>query len=235
MKNIVLILVFSFAMYGVQAFAAVQSSETSSTRAKSSSRIRSSGPHSIKRLIPQFSLIVSNFAGDSSEGFNNKTGFGAGVTAEIGSSKMVVETGLLYKQSGAKAPFDYLQNGGGVATTDLHVDLAYLGIPLLGKYYFSGQQSDSLYLKGGLIPSLVVAKSISLEMNGQSFSESGFEMNGFDLAATIGLGGRFNVNPASDLLIEVSYARSFTQTGLVGAPDLFNSGVSVTAGLGIGL
>jgi hypothetical protein len=177
----------------------------------------------VSRIIPQVSFIDSNFTGSDFK-FDSKVGFSAGVAADIGTSNLVAESGILYRQLGTQTS----QYG-----NNLVLNLGYIGLPLMAKVYTStARHSAAAYFKGGIIPQILIYKNISGSQPGGDFP-----INSLDLEAAVGLGGRFPISQNNDFVLEATLNRGVTNVGASssGGADVFNAALLVTAGIGINL
>lgn len=177
----------------------------------------------VNRVIPNASVIISRFVGDDSSGFQNKTGFGIGATTDIGRSELVFETGILYQQLGATAKNDNL---------NVSIDLNYLSVPLEAKLYLSGQNTSSLYLKGGLMPSFLTSKNLTVSNSIVAVSTSDLLVNDFDLRGVIGIGAKIDLNQRAALVLESTYMTGITKVSSTNE-DVHNSAITFTSGLAI--
>ncbi len=178
----------------------------------------------VSRIIPQVSFIVSNFTGNELK-FDSKVGFSAGVAADIGSSNLVAESGILYRQLGTQTTNQFGQN--------LVLNLGYIGLPLMAKVYTNTtRHSSAAYFKGGIIPQILIYKSVSGSQAG-----SDFPINSLDLEAALGIGGRFPISQDNDFVLEATLNRGVTNVGASssGGADVFNAALLVTAGIGVNL
>jgi len=148
-------------------------------------------------------------------------GFGAGILVDVGHSNFVFETGLLYHQMGSKLKINIESNlNNGSANSELKLE--YLAIPLVAKYNFSGARRTGIFIKGGLLPSLLLdAKEKSsyskraLE-SGLTSSDSTTksiknDLKEIDVLGTLGAGININMSPSSVFLFDASYNYGFTQ------------------------
>jgi hypothetical protein len=199
-----------------------QQDEAPVTIGRSNRNVRKSSTSKVSRIIPQASVLVSNFT-RSGESANSKTGFGIGAVADIGHSDFVFETGLLYRQLGAAGSTDLV---------DIVVNLNYLTVPIVGKYYFSGQNTNSAYIKLGLLPSILVSKEATASALGLSASTSNFDVKTFDLGPVAGLGGKIGMNDTTSMIIEANYYRGLTK---ITESEIYNSAFTLTAGIALDL
>lgn len=175
----------------------------------------------VNRITPQVALVESTLVNrDGSTDFKYKSGLAAGVTADIGTSNVVLETGAVYKQLGTA-----VEGFGQTANLNLN----YVTVPVLAKYYFSPEPTTA-FIKVGALPSFLVGKGNTAAVGGLIFDEP----NTFDLGAQAGLGGRIALGGGADLMLEATYARGFSKVFTNNA-EIYNSAFGATAGLGIAL
>lgn len=161
-------------------------------------------------------------------------GGGAGATVEIGNLKHVVlETGLVYQQLGYDEAniFDFLGCLGMCTTSTLN--LGYLGVPVVGKFYLSGQDGSSFFAKTGLIPAVLVDKQMSTynPWTNTTVTTSNPPIKPFDLSFTIGLGGKLQMTKRASLLLELDHQRSLFNIYNNGDTG-YNSANLISIGLG---
>ena len=191
------------------------------TKKEKSMATRSEGAFS--RIIPEISFISATLTGESAQDVNNKNGFGIGLLMDLGHSNAVLETGVMYRQLGT-----FSNPPASIGST---LNLNYLSLPLIGKYYFSGQEESSAYIKAGFMPSLLVAKSVENDVYSTSYIRG---INSFDIQATVGLGGKIAIDGGTDFILEADYARGLFNIDAEGG-SIYNSSFTVLAGLGISL
>jgi hypothetical protein len=168
---------------------------------------------SARRFIPTLAYTVSEFHGSTSANTRSQTGLNAGVLVDLANrSDLVLETGFLFRRLGIGA----------------HT-LSFLSIPAHFKYYFSGEEYTSPYIKLGLVPSILAEAE---EIPGQT-STINTSFQNFELSGSAGLGGKFHLKKGMDAIVEISYGRALTT--LVKGSDLFISSWNLSAGLGFSL
>jgi hypothetical protein len=114
---------------------------------------------------------------------------------------------------------------------DLILTMNYLSVPALLKLNFSGNPTNSAYLKAGLMPSILVSKKATAKIGSASASSDDLDgLNSFDLPAVAGFGVALPLS-TSVLQIEASYVRSLTPV-VKEVSSSRNEGFLVTAGLG---
>ena len=179
----------------------------------------------ISMLTPQIGINLSTITGDGQTSDSNG-GLTAGVTMDLGRGTLVFETGALYRQEGAK------NSNHGV---DLTLDLDYISVPLLAKYYFNGAEYNSPFVSLGVMPSFLVSKKAEVSAYGYSDSTSSVEgVSSFVLDAMFALGGKFKASETTDIVIQGTYSRSLTSVS-TNESGVANSVVGVTIGMGFNL
>jgi hypothetical protein len=209
----------------------------------------------IGRITPSVSLILSGFSNVDKNSFaspyrdrDKRLGTGAGVTVDIGRSNLVLETGLLYQQLGSDISsipipgFNFI----GALSGGPELKLDYLAIPIEAKYYFSGQEKSSWYVKGGLIPSFLVSKYAEISSQVFGYQNGGFgwreqttstndvPANNIVVPVIIGIGGKMNVSDHIAIILETTYQYSMTPI-FTDSPNSTISAISFTTGLDIDL
>lgn len=186
---------------------------------------RSGSGSFISRITPEASVIGSTFTGTmASESFGAKTGFGAGILVDLGRSSYVFETGLLYRRLGTEVSGFY---------TDQNFiwSLNYLSLPLAMKYFFRGQDLTSLYLKLGVMPSMLLSEDMAL---GSTQQWTATYNNSVDLSGIIGVGVKVALSHSADLILEATYNPGLTRAFGPDTP-FYNTSVAFTSGVALRL
>ena len=157
-------------------------------------------------------------ADDGSSDSDN--GLSIGGLAEIGSGMTTFQTGLLYNQFGGKDTSD---------GDKLQLNLDYLSIPLLGKINFMGDPENTVYMKAGLMPGILVSKEMKVTVDGETFKSSNIGVNSVDVPGVIGLGGTFPVESGNSVGIEANYVRSLSKINNSSDGQAYNEGFIVSA------
>lgn len=189
-------------------------------------------PGAFRRVVPTASIIVSDFVGGEAHKYEHdpKVGVGLGATLEIGRENLVFETGLLYRQQGISQK---------ISDVEVVVHADYMSLPLAAKYYFNGQDVSSFYLKGGLLPALLVSKKVVGKTLNFRMERSDYFMTNFELGAIAGLGGKINLSSNAALILEANYSRGITKSEIgetqqaAAAQDFYNSAFAFTGGVSI--
>ncbi len=181
----------------------------------------------ITTVIPQAGVVLATFVGDNTSGTTTHTGLNIGALADFGRSNLQLESGLLYRQLGTK------MSSRGV---DASFDMNYISIPFMAKYNFSGFDTNTAYLKIGAVPAFAVSRSVTAKAGSISATvDVADETNSFDIGVGGGLGGKFNVSPGMAFVVEADYIRGLTKLNSKGGDSIYNSDLSISAGLGIEL
>jgi hypothetical protein len=170
------------------------------------------------RILPQVGGALSTVVGDRTGEARNKPGLQVGVTADFGSTDFVFESGLLYRQMGSD-----VRDGAGELTAN------YLSIPVFAKYYFQGVNETSLYVKGGVLTSVLVHKE---EKIGYGVT-SGPRINDFDFGPAVGVGAKFPAGTSSEFFVEANYYRGLIQ--LWENTTQYNSSLAFMGGFSLAL
>lgn len=174
------------------------------------------------RLTPQIGAIVSNVLGQTMQNTDNLTGMDVGVTADFGTNQVVLETGFLFRQLGTEF---VTPQGVYSRTTD------YFGIPVMAKYFASPRNRNTVYLRGGVIPSFLVGKKIGLPKQ-RNFGEEA-KLNDFEFSGAIGIGGTVEIADDASFIVNILYTRGFTSVEQ--SRDVFNSSIAFTTGMSVTL
>jgi len=154
-------------------------------------------------------LNVANLTGDDDEDNSSKIGFNAGGFVEIKvSNKFAIQPELLFSTQGTKAEFSEDLGNGDSYSADGKLNLSYLNIPVMAKYYVA----DKFSLEAGpQIGFLMSAKSKYTETLTQGnvtttssaeedvksdFESVDFGVNfgaGYDFTENLSLGLRYNL------------------------------------------
>jgi hypothetical protein len=178
----------------------------------------------VARFIPHVALTATSFVGADAEPYRAKSGLAAGILADLGrESNLVLETGVLYREAGAVSDS---------TIRPTNVFLRYVSVPAAMKYYFNGSQNTSAFLKLGVLPSILVGRDITVPLVAAA-PTAHLDTYTFDIGAFAGFGSKFMITESADFSIEGVYSRSFT--GLAANQELFNTGLQISAGLGLAL
>ncbi len=143
----------------------------------------------VRRIMPTIGL---NIADTTIKTSGMRTGFGFGGLMDLwGQHEWVLETGVLYRQLGTS-------NQG---TT---LALNYINVPISAKYYFMGQNSNTIYFKGGITPGFNVAATQSTDTTSTNVSK---DVNTFDVGVIVGIGGRYLLSDSASIFLEGNYNR----------------------------
>lgn len=178
------------------------------------------------RIVP--SIGVGGFKLQGSNGSSDSTiGTSVAGIAEFGSGYFSFQTGLMVNKFGGK---------GSTAGNSTDLAITYLGIPVMAKINLTGNATKTVYIKAGLVPSLVVQKELKFNVDGFSGTTSNVKMQNFDMPVVIGVGGAIPVSDNAALIVGIDYMQS---TGNIAADtsrsQVKNVGYLVNAGLSIGL
>ena len=173
-----------------------------------------------RRVIFEGSLANAGYQGDGSSRYSNPNGYSAGVLLDLlGHGGLVLETGAMYRQLGTT-----YNNGVG----DNKFTANYISIPVDVKYYFSGQETTSLYLKAGVMGSTLISNNTMY-----STPTTQIGARSWETAFLGGLGVKFNLSSATDLLLEADYSRSIDS--VFNDANVYRSDISAALGLAINL
>ncbi len=169
-----------------------------------------------RRIFVTASLMSAGYAGDDAERYTEPNGFSAGFLFDLaGQESFVLESGLLYRKLGNRVTDGFL---------GADYSGQYLSIPFAAKYYFGGQEATSLYVKGGLMGSLLVAENNTLLSPGARSWETAF---------LAGLGYKVALARTTDLIVELDYTRALSS--IFPGSSVYRSDLSAALGVGVDL
>jgi len=173
-----------------------------------------------RRVIFEGSLANAGYQGGGSSRYSNPNGYSAGVLLDLlGRGGLVLETGAVYRQFGTT-----YNNGVG----DNKFTANYISIPVDVKYYLSGQETTSLYFKAGVMGSTLISNNTMY-----STPTTQIGARSWETALLGGLGVKFNLSSATDLLLEADYSRSVDS--VFNDANVYRSDLSAALGLAINL
>ena len=185
-------------------------------------RSASSEQRLVRRIIPQADLVYSNYQGD----VINRQGYAVGALVDLGTGyHLVVETGALYRQLNAS-----FNNSFG--NTDYTAN--YISVPASLKWYFSGQENSSLYIKAGAQASTLINQNATYS---PGYTGSSRDLNGrsWEFAGLGGVGAKLYLSRSSDLILEADYTRA-TDTLFTNANgNVYDSAFNFGAGVAFNL
>jgi len=160
------------------------------------------------RWAPQ--LGISSFA-LKAEGFNVGAHEGLVIGASgfygLGSDTLDAEFGLQLLQTGGVQK-GYLADG---TYMENSLKMSYLAIPLGVRWKLGplgDQPNSAIYLKGGLVPSFLMASSQVVTVLGARIEKDiKGDTNGFDLMAQVGVGASYDVGNGNELLMDLLYVK----------------------------
>ncbi len=178
-----------------------------------------------RRLIPQAALILSDYRGSDSSRYQNRNGFSIGALLDLGSGyNLVGETGLLFRQLNAASQY-------GAWNTNYSYN--YLSVPIAAKYYFSGQENTSLYVKAGAMGSTQVSQSTTTSAGSAGPVYSVNDQN-FEVSALGGIGAKFYISQDTDFIVEGNYSRDVNTIFMTGN-GIYNASLNLSAGVTVNL
>jgi opacity protein-like surface antigen len=166
------------------------------------------------------SLSNIGFQGDDSTRYSSANGYSAGALVDLlGTSNLVLETGVLYRQLGTT-----YKNGLG----DNRFTANYISVPISAKYYFSGQEVTSLYLKAGVMGSTLISDNTVYATPTTRIGARSWET-----AFLAGVGVKVNLSDVSDLIVEGDYSRSIES--VFNNASIYRSDLSAALGFAVNL
>ena len=117
----------------------------------------------------------------------------------------------MYNQFGSK--FNDVELAPGFRATGIRINLTYVNVPLVAKYNIISTDKNSVFVKAGLLPGVVVAKELRGSLNGRTGSKSSIpDLKQYDLPFTLGGGARIPFQKEYGLMLEAAYIRSIFDT-----------------------
>ena len=159
--------------------------------------------------------------------------FGAMVDMQSPANKdLFFQTGVLYNQFGSKVGDIELENGS--RARGVRFNLTYLNFAAIAKYNIVSTNQNSVFVKAGLLPGVIVAKELRGNVDGVTFSRSGVpELKQYDLPFILGGGARIPFQKEYGLMLEAAWVRSIFDT--FGNSNAKNDGFIASAGINIAL
>ncbi len=228
MKMLILAILTVGVAVGAEAQQAITIEKYNSAKIRSHRRV-------LSQLTPEFIYTGSVLDGaDTQDLDGQRMGIGAGARVDIGRGDFVFETGFLYRQLGGVS---YLYSAEEAAQKNLstrlpaEIELNYISIPLMAKYYFNGRDNSSFFARGGLQPSLLVYREARLQDRSAGALIDMSSINDFDLIGALGMGFHIELNETTLITFEGTYLRGLTS--VFNNMPLYTSGFQGSVGLGI--
>jgi hypothetical protein len=200
--------------------AAFAQDDAMGTSEASAPRTSSSPDRFFRRAIVEGSLVNAGWEGSQNTRYSKPNGYAAGILFDIiGTQSLVLELGAMYRQLGTTVD-------NGLGSNDFTAN--YISVPVAAKYYFSGQESTSLYLKAGLMGSVLVSNNTVYATRTTQVGP-----NNWETAALAGLGLKVNVASSTDLLLEADYTRSIDS--VFSNQNVYRSDLGAALGVAINL
>ncbi len=226
MKKLILLLTLVGASLNAQAQQTIE--KYNAAKIRSTRRV-------VSQLTPEFIYTGSLLDAKENEDLDgSRMGIGAGARIDIGRGDFVFETGIMYRQLGGVT---YLYTADQAAEKNLNsqlpaeVELNYISIPLMAKYYFNGRDNASFYARAGLQPSLLIFREARPQDTNTNAIIDLSVVNDFDLVASVGMGFQIELNETTMMVLEGNYLRGLTS--VFNNMPVYTSGFQGTIGLGI--
>lgn len=191
--------------------------------------------HTVSQLTTELNLTGSILDGQSTQNLDGqRNGIGAGVRLDIGRTEFVFETGLQYRQMGGITYLyteELAREKGITDRLEADLELNYLSVPLMAKYYFNGRSNPSFYSRIGLQPSFLLFKEARLRNSKATSVIDYSHISEFELTGAAGVGFQIPINDTTLAVFEGTYLRGLTS--VFDNTALYNNGFSGTFGLGI--
>lgn len=172
-------------------------------------------------LGPRLGFNSSSIVGDDVDA-DSKLGLVFGLTTTYSiNEKTGLGVDLLYSREGAQSKVG-----------EINTNLDYVRIPVTFQYFFRGWEDDfrpKLY--AGIVPGVLV----KAEVEEQDIKD---QMNGFDLAGTVGLGFNYRLGNGTRgiwLNTDLRYQRGFISVFDNDGIDAFNQSLQLSVGVAFGL
>lgn len=180
--------------------------------------IRMPSDSGFRRIMVEGSAVSATYDGTDASKYSLPSGYSVGVLFDlIGKNEMVLETGLVYRRVSTNVE-------SGLPDNTLNAD--YVGIPLSAKYYFSGQDVTSIYLKAGVIGSALTGNNTIIAAKNRNV-----EPKLWQTGAQAGLGVKFDFARDASVLVEVDYLRAFES--VFDNATVYRSDASAALGMGM--
>ncbi len=200
--------------------AAFSQDNAGGTSETTSPRSASSPDRFFRRIMVEGSLVNAGWEGGDTSRYSRPNGYAVGILFDlIGTEKLVLETGALYRQLGTT-----VENGLG----DNSFTANYISVPLSAKYYFSGQESTSLYLKAGAMGSTLLSNNTIYATRTTQVGP-----NKWETAVLAGVGVKFNLASSTDLLLEANYTRAIDS--VFSDQNIYRSDLAAALGVAVNL
>ncbi|MDZ4676543.1 MAG: outer membrane beta-barrel protein [Oligoflexia bacterium] len=209
---------FILAAVSLMSTVAFGATENSGEVVTDAPRRSSSEERIVRRIIPQAGIIWSEYRGSDNKVYFGREGYSVGALFDLlGTHKMVLETGALYRERG-------------VATDNTTFRARYISIPVTAKYYLNGQENTSFYLKAGAMGSNLIGSDSTRTVS--SNSTVNFTADQWELDGVAGVGMKFVLSQNTDIFIEATYQRPWEN---LFSGEYAYSALSGNAGFGINL
>ena len=174
------------------------------------------------RVTPVAGLSLMSLKNDNGDdAASTDSGLAVGALVDVGRGMATFQTGLIYNQFGGRTS---------TSAGDEVVSLDYLSIPIVGKLNVLRNVDRTFYLKGGLMPSLLLDRRVKVS----SDESRDFSARPADLAAVGGIGAALPISPGNSLILDAQYIRGLLSVS-EGTQVLHSEGFSIMAGLSIAL
>ena len=162
------------------------------------------------------------------------TGMSLGVMVDVqtpANKNLFLQTGVMYNQFGSKVG-DI--EGEGARLTGVRFNITYLNVAAIAKYNLIATKDNSVFVKAGLLPGVVVAKELRGSVGGTTISRSAVpELKAYDLPFVLGGGVRIPFQKEYGLILDAAWVRSIFDT--FGNTNAKNDGFVASAGINIAL
>ena len=214
------LVVLFFAFLGCWSFTAFGDDEGGGSSHTSVTNENRSQDRFFRRINFEGTLANAGYQGDESTRYSKPNGYSAGVLFDLlGNGGLVLETGALYRQFGTT-----YNNGLG----DNSFTANYISVPVDLKFYLSGQEATSFFLKAGVLGSTLISNNTMYATPTTQIGAKSWET-----AFLGGLGIKFNLSSATDLLLEVDYSRSIDS--VFSDASIYRTDLSAALGFAVNL
>lgn len=176
------------------------------------------------RLLPHVGGAFFEQVGSVDAG-QPDSGLTLGVLADFGTGPLLFETGLQYLQAGARTAGLYQGR-----SASGRVRLDYIGVPLLAKFYVSGDvRSQGVYMKAGAMPMVLVGNQVSV-VDGNSGKIPSELLEPMDVVAVVGLGSSMIFERGMAIFVDGTFNRGLVKVNALGERKILNQGFTLNLG-----
>lgn len=185
-----------------------------------------------QRIIGLGGMNLSSAQGKKAETMEdpqNSNGPSGGALVDIGSRRLVIETGVLYRRMGFGNENVASRETPSVRANE-YFTLDYVSLPISGKYYLELGRDFAFFGKVGVMASNLVQGQYEYYTYDRELVTHTIDgISDKEFGAQGGIGARLSLSGRFELLAEATYYRGLTP--VFEKSDLFNSGFNFSGGL----